>query len=164
MSSGRGASGRKGGAPVATGTPSGAPEQASTRIDRRAEAQSPEEKPAAAEEPKEGSALQEPVAQPRDQAPRGEDPTLAEMREIAQAERLLESDPAQALELTRAMRTRFEAGYFAEERSYVEVMALQRLGRAHELRNKAAFFLRTYPDGPYTSRVREALARAGAKN
>jgi hypothetical protein len=115
-----------------------------------------EREAAAAAEPKKAEPRPEEEPAAASQAPSGDDSTVAEMREIAQAERLLESDPAQALELTRAMRQRFEGGYFAEERSYVEVMALKRLGRASELRKKAEYFLRAYPDGPYTSRVREA--------
>jgi hypothetical protein len=92
------------------------------------------------------------------------DPIVAEMREIAQAERLLASDPARALAMTRGMHARFEAAYFAEERIYLEVMALHRLGRSGELRERAAAFLRTYPDGLYTAPVRTALASASARN
>jgi RNA polymerase sigma-70 factor, ECF subfamily len=106
-----------------------------------------------------------PKERPREERPAVRyDPTVAEMREVAEAERLLASDPARALEMTRQMRARFEAGYFAEERVYVEVMALHRLGRSGELREKAAAFLRSYPDGPYTARVRNALASASARN
>lgn len=139
----------------ATTSPSAASGEASPQADRAAEA---------AEEPKEEAPKPEEQAAAAAQAPRADDATVAEMREIAQAERLLESDPEQALELTRSMRQRFEGGYFAEERVYVEVMALKRLGRASELRKKAEYFLRRYPDGPYTTRVREALASAASKN
>lgn len=92
------------------------------------------------------------------------DPIVAEMREVAQAERLLASDPARALSVTRRVQARFEAAYFAEERIYVEVMALHRLGRSGELRERAAAFLHTYPDGLYTAPVRTALASTSARN
>jgi hypothetical protein len=87
------------------------------------------------------------------------DTELAEMREIAQAEGLLARDPARALALTQTMRQRFPEGYFREERAYVEVMALAGLGRTGELREKAAAFLRTYPNGPYTERVKKTVSR-----
>jgi hypothetical protein len=81
------------------------------------------------------------------------------MREIAQAESLLQRDPARALALTQALQQRFPDGYFREERAYVEVMALSKLERTSELRDKAASFLRAYPNGPYTERVKVTVAR-----
>jgi RNA polymerase sigma-70 factor (ECF subfamily) len=83
---------------------------------------------------------------------------LAEMREIERAERLLSDDPQRALELTRSMQAGFPAGHFREERAYLEVMALKGLGRTREMREKAAAFLRGYPTGLYSSRVRKAAA------
>jgi RNA polymerase sigma-70 factor (ECF subfamily) len=125
-----------------------------------AEALPVEERVAANDEPKEEVAPPQP---PPKEPLSGQDRTLAEMREIAQAERLLSTNPAQALELTRSMRERFEVGYFAEERGYVEVMALHRLGRTDELRDKGAAYLRAYPSGPYAERVRKALASASTR-
>jgi RNA polymerase sigma-70 factor (ECF subfamily) len=124
-----------------------------------AEASPVEERAAANEEPKE-----EPLPPAPPPPEPIQDRTLAEMREIAQAERLLSTNPAQALELTRSMRERFEVGYFAQERGYVEVMALHGLGRTDELRDKAAAYLRAYPSGPYAERVRRALAGASTRN
>jgi hypothetical protein len=83
---------------------------------------------------------------------------LAEMREIERAEHLLSSDPQRALELTRSMQAGFPDGHFREERAYLEVMALSGLGRTRETREKAASFLRAYPAGLYSSRVRKAAA------
>jgi hypothetical protein len=83
---------------------------------------------------------------------------LAEMREIKRAESLLSDEPQRALELTRSMQAGFPDGHFREERAYLEVMALLRLGRTRELREKAAAFLRGYPTGLYSSRVRKAAA------
>lgn len=132
--------------------------EGSAQIDREAATPRPaEERPAADEEAKEEPL---PPAPPKEPIADGQDRTLAEMREIAQAERLLATNPGQALEMTRSMRERFEVGYFAEERGYVEVMALHRLGRTDELRDKGAAYLRAYPSGPYADRVRKALASA----
>jgi hypothetical protein len=87
------------------------------------------------------------------------DAELAEMREIARAERLLSEEPQRALALARAMEAGFPEGRFREERAYLEVMALAELGRSGELREKAAAFLRSYPAGLYSQRVRRAIGR-----
>lgn len=121
-----------------------------------------EERAAANEEPKEEPLPVQPP--PKEEVVSGQDRTLAEMREVAQAEKLLSTNPAQALELTRSMRERFEVGYFAQERGYVEVMALHRLGRTDELRDKGTAYLRAYPSGPYAERVRKALASTSARD
>jgi RNA polymerase sigma-70 factor (ECF subfamily) len=93
----------------------------------------------------------------------GTDPAsdeLLELQEVAQAERLLATDPARALALVRAAEARFPAGYVREERDYVELMALVALGRLDEARPKVARFLRDHPDSAFTGRVREASRRA----
>jgi RNA polymerase sigma-70 factor (ECF subfamily) len=89
------------------------------------------------------------------------DAELAEMHDIARAERLLEDSPARALALTRAMQVGYPNSRFEEERSYLEVMALHGLGRSGEAREKAATFLRAYPAGLYSDRVRKAIAGEG---
>ena len=99
---------------------------------------------------------------PPEPAPDPNDPSLVEIRQVAQAERLLATDPARALAMTRQMRARFGAGYLGEERAYVEVMALHRLGRSQEMRKHAGRFLRAYPRGPYAHRVRRAIASMDA--
>jgi hypothetical protein len=105
----------------------------------------------------------EPVLRPSQ--PPADDPAstaaMAEMRDIAQAERLLPSQPERVLEITRQMRARYPEGYFHEERAYLEVMALAALGRTAEMRMRAAGFLKRHPTGPYTARVRKALSSAG---
>lgn len=101
------------------------------------------------------------VRRPEASAPDTSEAALSEMRAVAQAENLLTRDPERTLALTRAMRTRFPAGYFAEERAYLEVMALSALGRTAELQQRAAAFLSAHPDGLYSGRVRKALSGAG---
>jgi hypothetical protein len=90
-----------------------------------------------------------------------DDVTLQEMRAVARAERLLTSDPERALEMTREMSRKFRGGYFVEDRAYLEVMALKHLGRDAQMRRRAAAFLREYPAGPYSARVRKALGTGG---
>ncbi len=66
------------------------------------------------------------------------------------------SDPARALSLVRAGEVRYPSGYLREERRYVGVIALFKLGRPDEARAEAAHFVSDYPDGPFTARVRAA--------
>ena len=90
--------------------------------------------------------------------PAGDD--LLELRQVAEAERVLATDPAQALSLVRAYEARFPKGYMREERGYVEVMALLALGRLDEARPEVARFLQAYPDGAFSRRIREESRRA----
>jgi RNA polymerase sigma-70 factor, ECF subfamily len=97
------------------------------------------------------------VPRPPEAPPAPSDPDdLVELQEVAQAERLLATDPAQALALVRANEARFPRGYVREERSYVEVMALVALGSLEEARPKIARFLRDYPESAFSRRVRDA--------
>jgi RNA polymerase sigma factor (sigma-70 family) len=106
------------------------------------------------------SAEAAPLAAPRPRA--STDAELLEMRDIGNAERLIATEPARALAIVQHAQQRFPDGYFGEERAYVEIMALFGLGRSDEARAKAADFLRTYPDGAYSRRVRHA-AQSGAR-
>lgn len=79
---------------------------------------------------------------------------MRETQEVAAAQRLVETDPARALSLVRAGEARFPSGYLREERRYVGVVALFKLGRLDEAHAEAARFLTDYPDGPFSARVR----------
>jgi RNA polymerase sigma-70 factor (ECF subfamily) len=85
---------------------------------------------------------------------------MLELQEIATAERLLTSDPARALSVARAAAVRFPAGFVSEERRYVEITALAKLGRDAEARTLADSFLRDYPDGAFSRRVRDETRTA----
>jgi RNA polymerase sigma-70 factor (ECF subfamily) len=84
------------------------------------------------------------------------DEVAREIQEVAAARQLLARDPAGALSLVRSGETRFASGYLGEERRYIGVVALFKLGRLDEARAAAARFLVDYPDGPFTARVRAA--------
>ena len=79
---------------------------------------------------------------------------MLELQQVAAAERLLGTDPARALDLARAAGSRFPAGFVREEREYVVIAALAKLGRTAEARPLAERFLRDYPDGAFSRRVR----------
>jgi hypothetical protein len=96
-----------------------------------------------------------------EQKPKAQQPDdLIEMQEVATAEQLLERSPARALTLVRQGDQRFAQGYFQQERAYIAIMALIRLGRVDEARARAATFAKQFPALPYGARIRSALAAA----
>ena len=81
---------------------------------------------------------------------------IREIQEVAAAQQLLTTDPSRALALVRSGEAQFPSGYLREERRYVGVVALFKLGRLDEARAEASRFLSDYPDGPFSARVRSA--------
>jgi hypothetical protein len=95
---------------------------------------------------------------------RAESPRDAEeMRQLAEAERLLKPEPVRALRIVREGHVAFRGGYFEQERRYIEVMALFALGRRGEAHAQATWFLRDYPGGPYRHRVETEMLRLPAR-
>jgi hypothetical protein len=86
------------------------------------------------------------------------DPLEREMRMLAAANRLLQNNPERALELAQKGEMEFPRGIFAEERRQLLVLALIKLGRENEARRLGLNYLRRYPSGPFSDRVRRALA------
>jgi hypothetical protein len=82
---------------------------------------------------------------------------MVEMQQVASAEQLLERSPQRALALVRQGDQRFAHGYFQQERAYIAIMALIRLGRVDEARARAASFAKQFPPLPYGARIRSAL-------
>ena len=78
---------------------------------------------------------------------------------LAQAEQLLAPEPVRALHIVREGQVTFRNGYFAQERRYIELMALFALGRDGEAHAHAEWFLRDYPTGPYRTRVELEVLR-----
>jgi hypothetical protein len=128
--------------------------------DVSAERASPREV-AAASERKPISAAHRARPEPLAQVQEPED--LLEMQQVASAEQLLERSPERALALVRQGDQRFARGYFQQERAYIAIMALIRLGRIGDARARAASFAKQFPPLPYGARIRSALeAREGA--
>jgi hypothetical protein len=106
------------------------------------------------------------ATQPRaDDAPRAAEPPpsappsarpelLSEVRAVALARSLVERDPDAALDLLDKLRRQRPTGYFLEERQALTVLALSRAGHQNAARQQAAAFLRAYPNGPFSDRVR----------
>lgn len=116
--------------------------------------------------PREATPAPEPKRKPRPEpGAKAQGPDdLQEMQEVARAEQLLEGSPERALALVRQGDQRFSHGYFQQERAYVAIMALIRLGRIEEARSRAATFAKQFPALPYGARIRSALQASGAAN
>ncbi len=106
-----------------------------------------------------------PVQQELRPAPKAQlDPLQREMRMLAAANRLLESDPDRTLALARLGERDFPASTFSEERRYLIVMALIKLDRMDEARRLGLRFSRTYPHSPFAERIRRILASRAAED
>jgi hypothetical protein len=134
-------------------------------VDRAAESSSEEHAAAARAAPNgpvaaehKSSEVQKPRPEHQPKAQQPED--LLEMQQVATAEQLLERSPARALTLVRQGDQRFARGYFQQERAYIAIMALIRLGRVDEARARAATFAKQFPALPYGARIRSALDAA----
>jgi hypothetical protein len=86
-----------------------------------------------------------------------------EMTMLAVAQRVLQSDPARSLALARQAESEFAGGMFAQERQQIVLLALVKLGRIDEARRLAKPYLARYPHGPFSDRVRRALAAGKVK-
>jgi hypothetical protein len=83
-----------------------------------------------------------------------------EMGMLAMAQRVLTSDPERALRLARQGEQEFAGSMFTHERQQVLLLALIELGRTAEARRLAKPYLERYPNGPFSDRLRRALANA----
>jgi hypothetical protein len=108
-------------------------------------------KPAAGERPA------EPPAQPQP-APQDDARLEREMAMLAMSQRVLHSDPARALKLARQGESEFAGSMFTQERRQLVLLALVELGRMDEAKRLAKPYLARYPNGPFSDRVRRALA------
>jgi hypothetical protein len=130
----------------ATAQPAGAPASSA----QPAPAAQPQAKP----EPQ--AAARQPVPP---QPPVQDDARLErEMSMLAVAQRALQNDPERALSLARQGESEFAGSMFTQERQQVVLLALVKLGRMDEARRLAKPYLARYPHGPFSERVRHALA------
>jgi hypothetical protein len=80
---------------------------------------------------------------------------LSEIRAVALAGGLVDRDPEAALALLEKTGRAYPNGYFLEERQALTVLALDGAGHHSAARQAAQVFLRTYPNGPFSDRIRE---------
>jgi len=81
-----------------------------------------------------------------------------EMGMLAVAQRVLHTDAARTLSLARQGESEFAGSMFTQERKQLELLALVKLGRLDEAKRLARPYLARYPNGPFSDRVRRALA------
>lgn len=87
-----------------------------------------------------------------------EDRLEREMRMLKVAQAALRTNPKRALQLARQGEREYGASMFEAERQHVLILALVELGRLDEARRVAKPYLAKYPRGPFSARVRSALA------
>jgi DNA polymerase-3 subunit gamma/tau len=87
-----------------------------------------------------------------------------EMGMLAVAQRMLKSDPERALNLARQGEKEFSGSMFTQERQQVLLLALIELGRIDEAKRLALPYLKRWPNGPFSDRLRTALAAAKPEN
>jgi hypothetical protein len=87
-----------------------------------------------------------------------------EMGMLAMAQRVLKSDPDRALRLARQGEKEFAGSMFTQERQQVLLLALIELGQLPEAKRLALPYLKRYPNGPFSDRLRKALATGRVEN
>ena len=96
-------------------------------------------------------------AQQEAERPAAVDHPLTEVAAIAMAKDLVERDPEAALKVLDDLRRNHPMGYFVEERQALTVLALAGAGRTAAARQQAQAFLRAFPNGPFSDRIRAVL-------
>jgi len=86
------------------------------------------------------------------------EPSISEGALLLRARRVLASDPAEALELTRQHARRFPTGALIPERQVLAIEALAGLGRTAEARAELASFRQRFPSSPHLARLQALLA------
>lgn len=81
----------------------------------------------------------------------------SEIELLKQARSALGADPIQAYALSERCRGQYPGGAFAQEREYIAISALVRLGRESEARSRAALFRMHYPNSAYLPRLARML-------
>jgi hypothetical protein len=87
----------------------------------------------------------------------GEELALSEVELLKNARSALAADPLQAFALTEQCKGRSPNGAFAQEREYIAIVALLRLGRANDARSRASSFRVHYKNSAYLPRLSAML-------
>ncbi|WP_434046823.1 MULTISPECIES: hypothetical protein [Sorangium] len=139
----------------------GLPAAAPAKADPAPEAAPPPEapRPAASVSRRELPKNTRPAA-PAEAAATDSDELLRESNLIDRARAAAAQDPGAALAAVSEHQREFPAGRLVEEREYVAIRALMRLGRVDEARARAGSFLARYPSTSYADRVNRAVNAA----
>jgi len=82
---------------------------------------------------------------------------VTEVELLKQARSALGGDPLQAFALSERCRAQYPNGAFAQEREYIAISALVRLGLTDEARSRASLFRMHYPSSAYLPRLARML-------
>ncbi|WP_437940599.1 hypothetical protein [Sorangium sp. So ce341] len=88
------------------------------------------------------------------------DDLVRESNLVDQSRAALAQDPAAALAALARHEADFPRGRLAEEREFIAIRALMRLGRADEARARAAAFVARYPSSSFAEPVRRIVSAA----
>jgi hypothetical protein len=82
---------------------------------------------------------------------------LSEVELLKQARSTLGPNPLEAFVLTERCRSQYPNGSFSQEREYIAISALVRLGRTDEARSRASLFRMRYGNSAYLPRLERML-------
>ncbi|WP_437319819.1 hypothetical protein [Sorangium sp. So ce385] len=88
------------------------------------------------------------------------DDLVRESNLVDKSRAALAQDPAAALAALAQHEADFPKGRLAEEREFIAIRALMRLGRADEARARAAVFMARYPSSSFAEPVRRIVSAA----
>jgi len=99
-------------------------------------------------------------AAPTAPAPENRDDLLQrEVQQLRQIRQLVAANPGQALALANEGHKSFRGGVLYQEREALALQALSALGRKGELEARGERYLRAFPNGSFSTRVRQLLGR-----
>lgn len=118
--------------------------------------------PSVTQKPARASARPTQKAAPQPAAPSAEtrdDLLQREVQQLRQIRQLVGSSPSQALALANEGHGTFKGGVLYQEREALALQALSSLGRRRELEARGERYLRAFPNGSFSTRVRQLLGR-----
>jgi len=82
-----------------------------------------------------------------------------EIQNLRQIRQLVSANPGQALALANEGHSTFKGGVLYQEREALALQALSALGRRSELEARGDRYLRAFPNGSFSNRIRQLLGR-----
>jgi len=82
-----------------------------------------------------------------------------EVQQLRQIRQLVSANPGQALALANEGHSTFKGGVLYQEREALALQALSALGRRSELEARGERYLRAFPNGSFSNRIRQLLGR-----
>ncbi|MFZ5895673.1 MAG: hypothetical protein ACOY0T_31740 [Myxococcota bacterium] len=89
--------------------------------------------------------------------PSGDEEPTTELDLLKQARNAVNADPLRAYALTERSRAKFPRAALAQERDFIAISALFRMGREQQARSEAALFRSHYPRSAYLPQIARML-------